>query len=109
MYVHYQKEVLVEINYKKGKNQNVSPPIIVNKEEENPIIKVLQLQIRGKYLPNILVKMGFFDNNAEARKYIKNSSIIIDKEIITDIDYEIIKGKVYNIEKDNIIYEVTII
>lgn len=72
-------------------------------------VKKLPVSIKGKYLPSILVKLGEFFNNAEARRYIRNTGVVVNGTPTTDIDYELNIGNVYEIKVKGVTYDVTIL
>ena len=91
---------------KKIKDKTVEEIPIYRTELECEYIepKVIEVSLRGKYLPNILVKLGEFANNAEARRHIRNIGLVVDNNLINDIDYQIrqfnlieIHGTIYNV------------
>lgn len=71
------------------KPNNIKPiqEVVVPVKKEEPTI--IDVSLRGKYLPNILVKLGEFANNAEARKFIRQTGVIVDDNLTKDIDYPI--------------------
>lgn len=80
----------------------------INSIMEEPILKkTIDISLRGKYLPNILVKLGLFPCNADARKHIRIFGVVVDFNKINDIDYQL---KEYNlIEWKDIVYKVRIL
>ena len=42
--------------------------------------------VPSSYLPNCLVRVGLFESNVEARKYIREQGIVFNGNITTDCD-----------------------
>lgn len=77
--INDKKESVVILSDKQP-THNVSVSPYVDEEE------VKQIPIKDIYLPNILVKLCLFKNNAEARVSIRNNGIILNDVITHDCD-----------------------
>ena len=72
-------------------------------------LKLIPVRIKANYLPNLLVKLGEFWANSEARKHIRNVGLDINGDVIRDIDFPLTKQTKYVITVHDVKYEVTII
>lgn len=87
----------------------------IEKKEENDLTTTLkndnvsiEVKLRGGYLPNILVKLGEFTDNAEARKFIRRTGVSVDGVKTNNIDLKFIKGETYQINIRDMEYLVII-
>ena len=78
----------------------------INEENYEEYIKV---NLRAKYLPDILVKLGECSANVDSRRLIRNFGIIINDAKTKDIDYFLVKGSSYRIIVNENKYLITLI
>ncbi len=84
------------------------------KESENDLTtttqfdNMVEVNLRGGYLPNILVKLGEFVDNAEARKFIRRTGVKVNGIQVNNIDEKFIKGQTYSISIKDMEYLVII-
>jgi len=76
------------------------------KENKKPVKKEIDISLKGKYLPHILVKLGYSYNNAEARQYIRSKGIKINNKIIKDIDFQLKSNTTIKITLEDVVYRV---
>jgi len=79
------------------------------KELDEKLEKIIDIRLRGTYLPNLLVKLGEFPSNTEARQQIRTFGVKINGMIVKDIDYEIRQGDIFRVDINESVYNLEVI
>ncbi len=84
-----------------------------NKEIENGLkedtTRYIPCNLRSKYLPNLLVKLGEAEDNTTARKMIRNEGVLVNGEMVRTPSVEMKKKHTYKIKLPKVAYEITIL